>query len=513
MSRDRPRRLRQELGRFFIALAAGFVLVSTVVVFAAVLFVRVDNRLINKLEPAASASSRMLADLVNQETGVRGFILTGQETSLAPYNQYLVQQRDDTAEVRRLAGSERGIAVLIDAFDRSANQWQTDVARPLIAQVRAGGRPDTSALDRGKAHFDALRVRAAALRDALRSKVSETRHRRVVDGVTAAVALGVLMLGTVFAGGRVWFGLGRRILVPVEDLAAQTRAVASGDLAHHIHLDGPGEFIDLGNDIEGMRARIVDQLARAEEISEDLRRRGAELQRSNGDLQQFAYVASHDLSEPLRKVSNFCQLLDRQYGEQLDDRARQYIDFAVDGAKRMQALINDLLALSRVGRTTEAFVPVDLDAVLDHALGTLSESLNAAGGRVERLTALPTVDGDRALLVSLMQNLIGNAVKYHRDGVAPVVQVSAERDGRDWSIRVSDNGIGIEAQYAERIFAVFQRLHLRDQYGGTGIGLALCRRIVEFHGGHIHLDDSHEGDGASFVFSLPEGRRRAEPAT
>ncbi|MBN9621212.1 MAG: histidine kinase, partial [Actinobacteria bacterium] len=199
--------------------------------------------------------------------------------------------------------------------------------------------------------------------------------------------------------------------------------------------------------------------------------------------------------------------LERQYGPQLDDQARQYINYAVDGAKRMQVLINDLLSLSRVGRSDEQFAPVDLDSALDTALATLADRMSAAGARVERLTPLPTVAGDRSLLVSLVENLVGNAVKYRRDGVAPQVTIGAELDAarHEWTVTVADNGIGIEAQYAERIFAVFQRLHLRDRYEGTGIGLALCRRIVEFHGGRIWLAPVESSPGATFRFTLPEG--------
>ncbi len=166
-----------------------------------------------------------------------------------------------------------------------------------------------------------------------------------------------------------WRGLHRWVLGPVDRLGAQTREVAAGDTYKQIVADGPVELTALGRDVEAMRLQIANQLARAEEIQDELRVRSDELARSNDDLQQFAYVASHDLSEPLRKVANFCQLLERQYGPQLDDKARQYIDFAVDGAKRMQVLITDLLALSRVGRTTEEFEPVDLERALDQRAG------------------------------------------------------------------------------------------------------------------------------------------------
>jgi light-regulated signal transduction histidine kinase (bacteriophytochrome) len=329
-------------------------------------------------------------------------------------------------------------------------------------------------------------------------------------GVAIGTTVGLTGLVLIGLGYGVWHGLHRWVLAPIDRLGSQTRTVAQGETYRQIVPDGPLELTRLGRDVEAMRLQIAGQLARAEQAHQELQLRSEELARSNDDLQQFAYVASHDLSEPLRKVANFCQLLERQYGAQLDDRARQYIDFAVDGAKRMQVLISDLLELSRVGRTTEEFVPVALDEALDGALHNLADKIEETGTRVERLTALPTVAGDKSLLISLLENLVGNAVKYRRDGVAPVVQIAAEREPDMWQVTVRDNGIGIDPQYAERIFAVFQRLHLRDKYGGTGIGLALCRKIVEFHGGHIWLDTVESPPGAAFTFTVPEGGVLAE---
>jgi light-regulated signal transduction histidine kinase (bacteriophytochrome) len=173
----------------------------------------------------------------------------------------------------------------------------------------------------------------------------------------------------------------------------------------------------------------------------------------------------------------------------------------VDGAKRMQALIHDLLEFSRVGRTTEHFVPVDLNRALDRALANLDDQIAETGALVEH-EPLPTVPGDPGLLTSLLQNLVGNAVKYHSADRPPVVRLSAVRDGPDWLVTIDDNGIGIDPQYAERIFAIFQRLHLRDEYAGTGIGLALCRRIVDFHRGRLWLDQK-DAPGARFRLTLP----------
>jgi PAS domain S-box-containing protein len=232
-----------------------------------------------------------------------------------------------------------------------------------------------------------------------------------------------------------------------------------------------------------------------------------ELARSNAELEQFAYVASHDLQEPLRMVASYTQLLAKRYGGQLDERADRYIRYAVDGAQRMQALIDDLLALSRVGTHGRPFGAVDVGAVLDRALATLRGPI-AAAGAVVRTGRLPTVLGDAGQLEQLFQNLVGNAVKFAAPGRAPEVWVGATREVgpgpvAEWAFAVRDNGIGFDMRHADRVFAMFQRLHTRDEYPGTGIGLAICRKIVERHGGRIWVE-SEPGLGTTFSFTLQE---------
>jgi light-regulated signal transduction histidine kinase (bacteriophytochrome) len=224
-----------------------------------------------------------------------------------------------------------------------------------------------------------------------------------------------------------------------------------------------------------------------------------ELARSNAELEQFAYVASHDLQEPLRMVSSYTQLLEHRYGDVLDDKARKYIFYAVDGARRMQGLINDLLAYSRLGTRGEPLQATDSHAALGEAIHTLSPALAESDALVTN-GDLPLVLADRSQLVQLFQNLLGNAVKFH-GRESPRVHVSAEARGDEWVFCVRDNGIGIEAQHFERIFVIFQRLHTREEFPGTGIGLALCKRVVERHGGRIWVE-SEPGKGSSFYFSL-----------
>jgi PAS domain S-box-containing protein len=251
--------------------------------------------------------------------------------------------------------------------------------------------------------------------------------------------------------------------------------------------------------------RDVTELRAAEEAvkqkTREIEKRAADLQRSNAELEQFAYVASHDLQEPLRMVASYCQLLQRRYKDKLDGDANEFIGFAVEGANRMQRLINDLLGYSRIGRqggNPENFRAADaLKTVLANLQGAISES----GAKIE-FDALPEIRADRTQVGQLFQNLIGNAIKFRRDGVTPLIRVSAAPEDEFWRFLIEDNGIGIEKEYLERVFLIFQRLHERNKYPGTGIGLAIVKKVIEHHGGRIWVE-STPGQGSKFNFTLP----------
>ncbi len=246
---------------------------------------------------------------------------------------------------------------------------------------------------------------------------------------------------------------------------------------------------------------IISDITEHKQDEDELKRIMDDLARSNRELEQFAYVASHDLKEPLRMVTSYLRLLEKKYGERLDEKAGQYINFAVDGAERMDRLIDGLLRYSRITSRSADFVMVDTNAVFAEAVANLEQAIRESGAEVTR-DGLPQVRGDEMQLMMLMQNLIGNALKYRKEGLPPWVHVTANREGREWVFAVRDNGIGIEPEHHARIFQIFQRLHTQKEYPGTGIGLASCKKIVEHHHGRIWLE-SIPGEGSTFFFSIP----------
>ncbi len=249
---------------------------------------------------------------------------------------------------------------------------------------------------------------------------------------------------------------------------------------------------------------IVRDTSEPRRVDREIRRFNEELRRSNEELENFAFVASHDLQEPLRMVSGYVQLLASRNKETLDAASKEYVAFAVDGVKRMQDLIRDLLSYARVGTRSQAFATFDPAAAVAMALRNLGAMIERSGANV-RVDAMPArAYGDERQIVQVLQNLVGNALKFHRPGVQPQISISAEIVEGELRVSVADKGMGIEAAYAEKVFVIFQRLNGRDDYPGTGIGLAIAKKVVERHGGTIWFD-STLGEGATFHFTLPLG--------
>ncbi|MFJ3704424.1 MULTISPECIES: CHASE3 domain-containing protein [Streptomyces] len=487
---------------------AGFVLVVCgCLVVGGLVLSRISDRttdLVDRIQPARSASFQLQNSLLDQETGVRGFALTGDTTFLEPYQEGKRAERERLARVRSLTGNEQPYAEDVDRIERAAQQWRTLRAEPLIAAVRASGPTAASSapIMRSKADFDSLRAlyntqqsHLDDARDIARAELGDARGTRdwVLIALVAGFVLAVVSLSLL---------LHRMVGRPLGALTSASDRVRSGAFTEKIDVRGPSDVRAVSQAAEAMRRRLVAELAESQERETLLAEQTTELRRSNSELEQFAYVASHDLQEPLRKVASFCQLLEKRYSAELDDRGRQYIDFAVDGAKRMQVLINDLLTFSRVGRVQQSWKPVDLDAALDRALTNLTLAVEESGAVVVREEPLPELLGDSTSLTMVWQNLVGNAVKFRRPDVPCRIAVGCVREGDDWHLTVADNGIGIAPEFADKVFIIFQRLHARDEYEGTGIGLSLCRKIIEFHGGRIWLDPE-TAEGTLIHFTLP----------
>jgi PAS domain S-box-containing protein len=282
----------------------------------------------------------------------------------------------------------------------------------------------------------------------------------------------------------------------------------------YIRQNGAIVWVDLSvalardaNNVPQYEIALFDDITERKKAEAALREAHEELKRSNGELEQFAYVASHDLQEPLRMVSSYTQLLMRRYGDKLDGDAKEFTAFIVDGATRMKQLIEDLLAYSRVGTRDKNFKPVDGEAPLKRALTNLRAAIQDSGATVTQ-DQLPRIHCDEVQFAQLFQNLIGNALKFRAPDKAPAVHVGVAEREQEWEFMVRDNGIGIEPQYFERIFMVFQRLHNKGEYPGTGIGLAIVKKVVERHGGRIWVQ-SELGAGTTFHFTMPKEREAA----
>jgi signal transduction histidine kinase len=462
------------------------------------------------VQPARVAAFKLQSALRDQETGLRGYLIADDRQFLTPYYDGQHAEQAAAEEIRRWLGDRPGLTADVDAIEKAAANWRENYAEPVLASVEPNGRNvvNRPAAERGKGEFDHLRV----LFDTQNANLA-TAWARADDDLKRTDAwrdrvLGAMVLLFFFMATALGLLTRDAVTRPLAALAESCRRITKGDFGDTIvPPKRPRDIRKMAIDVENMRERLVEELEVSRSARALLDEQTLELRRSNAELEQFAYVASHDLQEPLRKIASFCQLLERRYGDQLDERGIEYIGFAVDGAKRMQVLINDLLTFSRVGRLGTTETEVDLDRALDAGLANLALAIEEAGAEIVRPEGpLPQVIGDPTLLTMLWQNLIGNAVKFRREDRRPRIVVDCERGAGDregeWLFSVSDNGIGIADEFVEKVFVIFQRLHGREVYSGTGVGLALSKKIVEHHGGTIWVDTSYTG-GTRLQFTLP----------
>ncbi|MFU8873586.1 sensor histidine kinase [Micromonospora sp. SL4-19] len=473
-----------------------------------------------KTGPLRVQAQELMSALLDQETAVRGYAVNGDRKDLAPYAAGLERERDLVASMEQLAADYPDVRRELAVVEQRATGWRAAVAEPVITTIERSGPTAGQALitDQTRQEFDGVRASVDQLQDEIlvirqqaADRVSSTSNVLVVLLIGAALVVAV-------AGAVMLLSLDRILIRPLAALVGQVREVAAGDYQHHIEGSGPPEFRRLADDIDAMRQKIAQELdevrqarERIEWVNSQLQKQAEELTRSNRDLEQFAYVASHDLQEPLRKVASFCQLLQRRYAGQLDERADQYIAFAVDGAQRMQRLINDLLAFSRIGRLTTGFAEVDLNKVMGDVAAQTEAARQYADAELT-WDELPVICGEEPLLTNLLANLVSNSIKFRRPDLPPRVHMSARRVGDEWEISCQDNGIGIEPEFADKIFVIFQRLHSKDAYPGTGIGLAIVKKIVEYHGGQVWVDTDAE-EGTVIRFTLPALPAEGEEST
>jgi signal transduction histidine kinase len=511
--------LRRMLASVFGVIGAVTLVIVILITSALVHLNDAQNDRLERYGPALLAAETLAKAYSDQETGLRGFATAGKRSFLAPYTNGRAEERTQLKTLRELLANRRDLLDRLDDVMAAARIWRTTVAQPVIDSTTANGAQAATSdqIAEGKRSFDAIRAALTDLQRPVRESrdvASDTLHSSLVLlRLVLLLSLGLLIT----LGVLTWVALRRWVTTPLTEFGTEVVKVEGGDLSHHVIMsDAPAEIRLLAEQVDRMRLRIVQEFAMAEQARDDAQRARAvveeqaqDLLRSNTELEQFAYVASHDLQEPLRKVASFCQLLEHRYKGHLDERGEQYIEFAVDGAKRMQQLINDLLAFSRVGRLAADFSPVPLGDVLAQAQRQLATILDETGAIITH-DDLPTINGEGTLLVQLFQNLLGNAVKFH-GGESPRVHIGVRGNGDVWELSCSDNGIGIDEQYADKIFVIFQRLHARDAYGGTGIGLAMCKKIVEYHGGRIWLDTTATS-GAVIRWTFPVPASAGGPA-
>lgn len=447
-------------------------------------------------------ASRLQDSMVRIENGVRGFAASGRERFLEPAEEALERYPRQLRRLDELVSKEplprRTLGDLETRIEDYVSLW----ARPLISLAR-----DAPASARSVLATNAGRERLGGIDGAigqlaaLKRGIVRDNAQRADRASTLAIGFGIGGLGLVLvvaAGVAIY--LGRAVVRPVRAVAQATSRLAGGDLSTRVPAQREDELGDLARSFNEMADRLQVNRAELASRTEQLEHSNAELTHSNRELEQFASITSHDLQAPLVTVTMYAELLARRHAAQLG-KDMELVDGIRGATGQARALIRDLLDYSRAGREQPSFEAVPTEIVVEQALESLAGAIETASARVRVEGSLPVVQADAAGLTRVVQNLVGNAVKFV-DGHPPEVTIGAEREGDWWRLWVRDNGIGMEPAHARRIFEPFQRLNGEEHYEGTGIGLAVCERIVQRHGGRIWVD-SAPGEGSIFSFTLP----------
>ena len=435
-----------------------------------------DRRWVIHTYQVLEVLDQLQTSIIEAETTERGYILTGEVPFLQAHNSADGQARHEIEELRSLTADNALQQHTLDQLVPPIQKRLTELRDRIDIRTWAGLQAGASSVKAGSEEhlLDQIRILISSMKQ--EEKLLLVQRAAELEASSSHTRL-IIIIGQ---------GLGFLFLL-LAGLVIQQEMVRRRNADEQVrHLNSV------------LEQRIAERTA-------ELAERARDLERSNTELQQFAYVASHDLQEPLRTISSFTQLLAKRYRERLDDKAIEFIDFAVDGCKRMQTLINDLLAFSRVGTQGKPLEPTSCDTVLDRVLKNLKMAIQETAAVVTR-DPLPVVLADDGQLGQLLQNLLANAIKF-RGAEAPRIHIAGERNDAAWTISVRDNGIGISTEHRDRIFVIFQRLHTKAQYPGTGIGLAVCKKIVERQGGRIWFEPA-PGGGSVFCFTALDASAR-----